>query len=932
LRPGVRFHDGSPLDAEAVKRSFEDTIRARGEEQRASFSALDGIGAFLSGDADEITGIRVLDENRVEFALNEPLPIYPALLTEAGTAIARRGPDDETARSLGTGAFKIVSLSPEKIVLERFDGYWRTVPRLDALEFHPGVSSADIAKGLRAGTYDVGRDLSAEALEEIRQDPSFRGRIREIPGKHSFFVIFNVKCGPNVPDVAVRRVLNQVVDVRDLVWNTKGQLAEPATGLIPPGILGHDPGRRRPHLTMDEARAAMAEARGGDTTPLKLTAAISPGNQQRHRALIDGVFTAWRELGVEVEVVTPTLERYDEMTSHPDQVDLIALGWISDFDDPDALTHELFDSALGRYRQLFSSDPSDALLHDARSASDPETRIRLYRQFEQLLEEEGAVLPLFHEISYRMPGPKVRGLALRSTPPYINYRELGKAAENYAGTTAGVSRGGTVRVPIIQHLVGTMDPIYTNHVDQAEVVANVYETLTRVAEDARVVPWLLSGIEAEDGGTRYRCRLRDGVRFHNGRRLTLRDVRFSLERILLTEDCEHRWLLSPIKGAKAMIEGTSKELTGMEIHSTLDFSIHLETPFPSLPAVLSHLGLAIVPERIDLERRSWREGLVGTGPFRVTRFVPGERVELERHPSYWREGYPHCEALLFESVPDAETLYEEFKRGRFSIAHYLRGDHAEELRRSTEFGPGYRELPGLSVALASFNTKSGPLTDRETRRRLVAVIDRDALARAGGGNRLATAQGIIPPGLLGYSPQGGLAQRPRQVIPPPDGKPVHLTAAVSPTMRANFKDTLEVFSRDISEAGFELEFLPVETREDFFDITMGGKSDVSIIGWVADYPDTHAMVQGLLDSREGYAGRYIGSEDLDRLIAAAQVEIDPAKRHAIYREIEETAAREAILVPLFHYQIYRFARPELKGLALSFSSPEVLYENLWVEG
>ena len=66
--------------------------------------------------------------------------------------------------------------------------------------------------------------------------------------------------------------------------------------------------------------------------------------------------------------------------------------------------------------------------------------------------------------------------------------------------------------------------------------------------------------------------------------------------------------------------------------------------------------------------------------------------------------------------------------------------------------------------------------------------------------------------------------------------------------------------------------------------------------------------------------------------SGAAAEIDPRTRESIYREVEETVAREALLIPLFHEQVYRFARPEVEGLTVGFGQPIVLYENLSIRG
>jgi peptide/nickel transport system substrate-binding protein/oligopeptide transport system substrate-binding protein len=797
------------------------------------------------------------------------------------------------------------------------------------VEFLPGRSAPDIVDGLRSGQFDLARSLPSAELEDLMRDPRFRNRMIETPGKHTFFIIMNALCGGMSRNEAVRRALCGVVPVRDLVWQSKGRFAEPATGIIPPGLVGHDPGRRRKVLSREEARERIQSV---STGPITLTAAISPGNVERHGTVIGALFGLWSEIGVEVEVVTPTLEIYDEKGSQPEGIDLVLLGWVSDYDDPDALTHSLFNSRTGRYRKLFSSARCDEILTQARSESRPEVRISLYRQFESLLEGDGIVLPLFHETNYRIPGPHVRGLRLKSSPPYVNYSELGRleAKETAAPGAFATRGGGTVRVPILGPLLKTVDPQLTTHVDEAEIVSTMFETLTRVVEGARIAPWLASRIDVEDGGKRYRFELRDDIRFHDGRRLSTRDVRHTFERVLSMEACEFRWLLSSIRGATALIKGKAKELAGFEIRSATEFSVSLESPFPFFPAVLSHLGIAIVPEGVNFNATSYKDGCVGTGPFRMVRFEPGRRIELERNPGYWREGYPRSEMIQFESAGSPGDMYSGFKKGYFSLAHSLLPEQFEELRRSADFAGGYREIPNLSVAMLGLNVNKGPLADLGLRQRLNAAIDREAMIRTLSGATPAAATGLIPPGLLGHDASSGSSSRYHPAPAGNRGKEVVLTAAYSPTLRNMLAQAMAQFEKDLEKAGFRLDHIPVTTREEVQKIMAEGSSDLFLSAWVADYPDSHAIVHGILDSREGQAGRFCGSPQLDRRIETAQAEIDPATRHALYLEIEEIVARDVLVIPLFHLQIYRFSRPEVQGLNLSFSPPDVQYENLRV--
>jgi len=106
-------------------------------------------------------------------------------------------------------------------------------------------------------------------------------------------------------------------------------------------------------------------------------------------------------------------------------------------------------------------------------------------------------------------------------------------------------------------------------------------------------------------------------------------------------------------------------------------------------------------------------------------------------------------------------------------------------------------------------------------------------------------------------------------------------------------------------------------------------ADLYIGRWNADYPDADTFAS-IFQSDTGFLGRVCGSPEMDRLIARARTESIPSVRHALYRELEETLAREAVILPLFHEQAYRFGRPEIEGLSLGLGFPTVAMEELRV--
>jgi ABC-type transport system substrate-binding protein/serine/threonine protein kinase len=930
LREHVSFQNGQALTASSIKDSFERSIRVA-RELPPGLAAIRGAAEFAKSDEKGLTGIVVHSDFKLEIQLPEPLSIYPALLTDFKTGITLSDVDDGKTDSIpiGTGPFRMASYRPDRIMLERNEKYWKgSAAFLDEVEFRAGLSASEIASGLRSGSIDLARDLSPQDLEEFLRDPRFRGGLVESPRENTYFLIFNSTSGSVAQNADFRRALSGIVRTHDLVWQTLGRFAQPAVCLIPPGMLGYDPGRRRQTLTRDEASAMLRSA--GISEPISLRAAVHPLFLDRYKSLLTTLLSIWSELGVKVEVVTPTMASYLESFQNSTGIDLFIGRWNADYDDPDDFTYGLFHSRMGLYRPYISSADGDQILEEARTESRPSVRASLYRKYESFLQESGMVLPLFHDVDYRLANSKVLGLTLRGSAPYVNYAEVGKLESVAKAPDTLRAGGGTIEVPITG-TVPYMDPSLAGTVEDSEVMPNIFETLTRDVGGARIVPWLATDFTAEQGGKRYRFRLRDDVRFHDGRKLTPRDVRYSFERLLLNPDSTGRFFYAPIRGAKALLNGEESDLAGFRIHSADEFTIELDEPVSFFPALISYHAAAIVPEGSDKFGGSWQEGSVGTGPFRVVKFVPGLRLELERNKTYWRRGYPKIDGLTFNFGVAPADILSQFRAGRFSLASDLLPADAEALRREPEFASGYHEIPNLITYYAAFNTHRGPLKDKRLRQRLARSIDVASVVRQTLGRLAVPAHGLIPPGLLGhdsaYSPRMPLDST---AAPEQANDEIELTAAVNPVFFGEYAALAREISRSVRDHQITIRTVN-KTMEGLMEALSQGSADVVLGRWGADYPDADTFAN-ILATKEGLLGKMCGSAEVDRLIARGRSETSPAARHAVYRQIEEIIARDRLLLPLFHEQTYRFARPEVEGLSLSYGGLVVDYASLRIRG
>lgn len=486
--------------------------------------------------------------------------------------------------------------------------------------------------------------------------------------------------------------------------------------------------------------------------------------------------------------------------------------------------------------------------------------------------------------------------------------------------TQGNRPSGTINVPLSG--VDELDPIGCLYLDQAEAMTAVFECLTRIGADGRAKPFLASDIDDDGTGLKYRIRLRDGVLFHDGRPLQTPDVRWSMERYLRDAGHSVGQRLRAIHGVQAVVEGRARELAGFREVDDREFILNLDEPCPALPFLLSDVCLAIVPrDSQPLSEGDWREGLVGTGPFRVVRFQPGSRLELERNPRYWRPGLPRSERLVFHFGLDPAEVVDGFRTGKLSVTGSLPARDLEALRSDKNVHATYVDSPTLSTCYIAFNTHRGPMANEEIRRSVRNALDVDSLI-APLGTAVAPASGLIPPGLPGYRPRSVTSRSGPVAVPVALNE--EITLVVHDVFGGPYATLLQTLLERLKSLGLNVRTTSRKGATESLDV------DLVTSRIIADFPDPDAVIGDVLESTSGYVGCLAGSPEIDRVIESARTEQDPAVRNLLYSRIEEALERDVRLIPLFHEKQWRLARPEIGGLEVQFCGLPVAYEKLSV--
>lgn len=495
----------------------------------------------------------------------------------------------------------------------------------------------------------------------------------------------------------------------------------------------------------------------------------------------------------------------------------------------------------------------------------------------------------------------------------------------FRGAGARDARPGGTLMLWEESRVRLLDPHRAGDQISHVLVAMLFDPLYEYDLAMKLVPCLAAALPeiASDGRT-FTIRLRNDVRFHNGRLLTAHDVAWSLERMLAPD------LHSPgatyfraVTGFADFRERRSAHVRGFEVLDASTLRIALDRPDQSFVHVLA-MHYAAPVAREDLERAgsdARTRPPSGTGPFRLESWDPGVRLVLKRHPRYFAPEHARLERIVFEEGLKSDTAFLRFRNGEVDVLPRVSAADQMMLER-----PAWRPYRAFSAKADVYgivmNSQLAPFDNVHVRRAVAFALDRERWSRARNGAIRPSGQ-LVPPGVPGYDPalpnqQRFDLRRAREEMRLA-GHPNGLSEPVTLWVLEGAKSLTygQLLQADLAKIGIEVQ-LKTSSFPVYLEETGKPKTAQMVAaGWGMDFPDA-SNVLGLVSSatlapRDSQNRSFFADPFLDDLLERALVEREPTRRTAMYREANDFAAKMAPWAVYGNTQVPQAWQPYVRG-------------------
>ena len=224
------------------------------------------------------------------------------------------------------------------------------------------------------------------------------------------------------------------------------------------------------------------------------------------------------------------------------------------------------------------------------------------------------------------------------------------AADGHSTLDPNAKSGGNITVTYKDD-VATLDPAIGYDWQNWSMIKSLYDGLMDYAPGTTELrPGLAESYEISGDGTVFTFKLREGVKFHNGRTMTAEDVKYSLDRVTNPKtQSPGAGFFGSIAGYDAISSGETETLSGVKVIDDLTVEISLSRPDATFLHVMGlNFASVVAKEAVEAAGADFGKTAMGTGAFKLADWVIGQKLVFAKNENYWREGLPYLDSVTFE--------------------------------------------------------------------------------------------------------------------------------------------------------------------------------------------------------------------------------------------------------------------------------------------
>jgi peptide/nickel transport system substrate-binding protein len=471
--------------------------------------------------------------------------------------------------------------------------------------------------------------------------------------------------------------------------------------------------------------------------------------------------------------------------------------------------------------------------------------------------------------------------------------------------------------------ITNIDPAGNYDFGTATLGYNVFEHLYDARNGAKIVPSLATGC-APRGSTRtWRCTLRRGVKFHDGSDFDSADVKFSFDRVSNAQVVRQAAANTP--------SSLLSNLRSVTRNGRYAVTFNLKAPQGTWPFILATGAGGIVPSDVYKPNslQTNNQPQIGTGPYRMTRYTPGQQAVLERFDDYWGR-QARNEGVILRYYTKSSTMKLALERGEIDMAFQtFTPTEIADLGRTENIR--VHQGQGAIIRYLVMNVERPPFNNVNVRRAVAYMIPRAAIAARVYRGTVRPLYSMPPAGLPGhidafatrYGRAPNIAAAKAALRRAGVSMPFPIEIWWTPTHYGDASaDEYAEMKRGLERGGvFRVTLKSSEWAQ--YSGVLGNQYNAYQLGWFPDYPDPENYVLSFYQSGNFTENGY-SNPRMTRLLAQEQAAASTARRLAIIRQIQRLAAQDVPIIPYWQGNMIAVGRNNVRGIPSTLDAAVIM--------